>query len=125
MNVTVDDIVSYTGIGITELPSDISRIIIRATEIIEYVTLNRAMPDNDKHQRAFKNAICAQVEYWLTVGEDLDFIGNISSIMIGSFQMQLGNADNDRGMGTTSRLSPRSYQALLMGGLFNRGVRMR
>jgi hypothetical protein len=103
------------------LPSEAeqSRLLERASETIDYVTLERIDTDDDEHILATQKATCAQVEWWLEAGEGVDVSGPIQGYAIGSMQIQYG-AGTNRISPTT--LAPRARRYLLTAGLLYRGV---
>lgn len=113
---TIQDITDYTGV--TNLPDDIERQISRAEEIIDEVTRGRIDTDNTDHMEAAKKANCAQIEYWLSMGEDMDISNMPHNFSIGSFSMGSGNS----GQSDMPKLSPRARRHLLMAGLLYSGV---
>ena len=105
------DLASYLYVDESTLSSDVSRLLERASELVDYYTLGRIDTDNTNHISAAKKATCAQVEYWMNQGEDEDVKRAISGYTTGKTQVQF--ADN----GSHSRLAPRARQVLLAAGL--------
>jgi hypothetical protein len=104
----------------TELPDELeqTRLLERASTLIDRITLLRIDPGNAEHVEAAKNAVIAQVEYWVQGGEDVDVTGPVQGYQIGSLQVQFGAGENRI---TPGRLAPRAKDALLMTGLLYRG----
>jgi len=177
---TVEDLEEYLG---KDAPDKAERLLERATELINYYTLDRAgriitalvpqeydeweknvdylegdvveyeedhyicvlnhkatpntEPPNvlywaefepeevEKEILAFEGparlAVCAQVEYWLSTGDEFGFLGRLASYSIGSQSISVGQAAEE---GLTE-LAPRARQALTRFGLFYRGVSSR
>ncbi len=97
-----------------ELPSQIEKLIKRASELIDYFTLNRIDNTNAEHLQAAQNAVCAQVEYWVNIDESVDIIGPLNKFRIGSFGID----------GKLNVLAPRAKRFLLSQGLLYRGIRI-
>lgn len=110
---TTDDLQDYLGVT-RALPQDAQRLLERASELIEYVTLNRIDSSAPEDVTAAQKATCAQVEFWLETDESHAVLapreGSVSQI--GSLQVQ-----------NPSQLSPRARMILSTAGLLYRGVR--
>lgn len=111
---TVEELADYTG----QVVVDAERLLERASEFIDYVTLNRIDASKPNQLEAAKNATCAQVEYFLSVGEQIE--GPLQGVTIGSFQMQFGAGANRI---TPTYLAPRAQRYLLLAGLLYRGLK--
>lgn len=111
---------TYVGES-ASLPSDPEqdRLLERASEYIDEVTLGNIDTDNDDHVTAAQNATVAQVEYWLNADESVAVTGPIQGYAIGSVQVQFGAGSNRISPG---KLAPRARSYLFMAGLLNRGV---
>jgi hypothetical protein len=112
---THDDVAEYLGKTVEELPSDIIRLISRASELIHQLIKYNYISTNEDHQEAAKLATCAQVEYMQSVSEDALINPNVQSFSIGSVSMQLGQA------GSRAQLSLRSKSYLNEQGLLYKG----
>jgi polygalacturonase len=80
---TVDDLHAYLG---TDPPLDSQRLLARAQDLVDailntssYVIDANGNPTDAATIAAFKEAVCAQVEYWITNGDELDLLGNWTS----------------------------------------------
>jgi len=80
---TVDDLHAYLG---TAPPADSQRMLARAQDLVDavlntssYVTDTNDNPTDTATIAAFKTACCAQVEYWIANGDELDLQGNWTS----------------------------------------------
>ncbi|MCE5322141.1 hypothetical protein LLG46_02370 [bacterium] len=116
---TSADITTYTGIAADALPGDIDRLITRASEMVDDITPGFIDLDNADHLTAAKKAVCAQVEFWLEVGEDRDISGPVETYVAGKVQIQNGAGDNRVAPGY---LAPRARRVLLKAGLLYAGV---
>lgn len=115
------DLEAYVGAAVT-LPSDaeIDRLLDRASELIDEITLIRCVDaDNADQTEALNAATCAQVEYWLQAGEPRGMEGSVQSYSVGSVQVTYG-AGNRR-----PELASRARRHLLLAGLLYRGVTVR
>lgn len=112
---TRDDYAAFVGKDPQELPTDIDRLLQRASELIDYVTLGRIDTSNNDCLANARDAVCAQVEYWESAGEDIDIQSSPEQVIIGSFEM----------IGRMPTLAPRARRILLLAGLLSRTVRQR
>lgn len=86
---TADELAAYTG---GTAPADAARLLTRASELIDEVTRGRApsawadpLPDPlTADQAALRDAACAQVEFWMSFGEDHDVEGVRGSVTTGA-----------------------------------------
>src|SRR5690606_27078132 len=115
---TEADLAEYLGVGESQLPDDAGRLLERASELVDYLTLGRINPGNPEHAKAAKLATCAQVESWLETEEVGDKQGNVKRFSLGRFSMDFG----DQGV---PQVAPRAHRYLLLAGLLYRGVAMR
>ena len=102
-------------IGATRaLPLDAERLIVRASELIEYATLSRIDTDDTEDAEVAQKATCAQVEFWMETDESHAILApeGGSRTQIGSLVIQNPN-----------QLSPRARMILATAGLMYRGVR--
>jgi hypothetical protein len=109
---TKTDLAAYLGISETNLPLDSDRQLQRASELIDYATMNRTQATANAIPA--KNAAMAQVEFWMEAGEESDIYGakNFRSHSIGGISIQ----------GRISELAPRAKRILSREGLLYRGV---
>ncbi|PKM78534.1 MAG: hypothetical protein CVU90_02005 [Firmicutes bacterium HGW-Firmicutes-15] len=110
---TKEQLLLYLGLTEADLPSDIDRILARASETIDYFTSNHI---TNLHYQIAESATCAQVEYWLQIDESMDIIGSVKSFSMGKFSMDYATS--------MPVLAPRARQLLLRSGLMYRGVRI-
>ena len=118
MNAFADtnDLAEYLCKSKDELSDDCPRMLDRASELISDIVV---VPIKSAHADALKRATCAQVEYWLEVGEETDIEGPVQGSIIGKVQIQYGAGDNrvsPRG------LAPRAERVLSKAGLLYRGA---
>ncbi len=114
----VSELEEYTG---QDAPDDAERLLERASELIDYYTLNNIDEDDSDHMEAAQKAVCAQVEYWEELGDEHGIMVMLRQISIGSFSATAGQQD---GQSQIPELAPRAQQALFMKGLLSRGVSM-
>lgn len=111
-------------------PADADRLLERASELLDAEVLRGAwydidattlMPTNAQVITAFRQAVCAQVEFWGEVGEQNDTSGPIQGVSIGSVQIQYGAGDNRV---SPAFVAPRVIRALtvLPSSVFRGGV---
>jgi len=117
------ELADYLGVNEADLPDDASRLLERASDFIDYITLNR-IDDTDADQaEAARKAVCAQVEYWQELGGDeLMLMSKINEISIGEFSMTGGVANKSSEF---SELASRARQYLFREGLLNTGVELK
>lgn len=78
-----------------EPPEDLSRLLTRASELIDdycrtavYEVDDDDMPTEADDIAAFRDATCAQVEFWLASDEEDDILGPMESMSIGGLNAQ-------------------------------------
>jgi hypothetical protein len=111
------DLAEYLGLTEAELPTDAERQLQRASELIRHYTLGRVAVTNAAHVDAVKQATCAQVESWISDGEDSDTGRALKSYSIGRVSVAYADSGGNQGSGAVSRLAPRARQELLQAGL--------
>ena len=114
---TTTELAEYLGVQESDLPDDAERLLERASEMIDYYTLNRI--DETEDAEVAKKATMAQVEQWLEMGDE--GIIKIQGLTIGPFQAQFGAGDNR----TIPELASRARRFLFLEGLLYRGVNIR
>jgi len=115
---TPQDLAEYLGTDPSQLPADVERLLERASELVDYLTLGCVDPSNPEHLEAVKKATCAQVEAWMQTDEVGDKQGTVKRFTIGRFSMDFG----EQGV---PQVAPRARRYLLLAGLLYRGVQMR
>ena len=113
---TETELAEYLGLDETDLPDDAERLLDRASEMIDYYTLNRI---DEEDAEVAKKATMAQVEQWLEMGDE--GIVKLQGLTIGPFQAQFGAGDNR----TIPELASRARRFLFLEGLLYRGVDVR
>ena len=119
---TTTELAEYLGLDETDLPDDADRLLDRASEMIDYYTLNRIDEEDEDKAEAAKKATVAQVEWWIEFGDELGLTAVFNQISIGNFSAQTGGGQQESQI---SKLAPRAKQELFKAGLLNRGVSLR
>jgi hypothetical protein len=96
-------------------PDDVARLILRASELIDAVTMGNIDSDDTAHLAAAQAACCAQVEYWVQNREETEFEGAVKSRGTGKTSVTYATDGNPS-------LAPRAHRALLMAGLLYCGA---
>lgn len=112
---TLAELADYLGVQESDFPDDAERLLERASEMIDYHTLNRI----EAGETASK-ATCMQYEWWSQFDEfgTVNFLNNIS---IGPFSAGLSDSSG----GNIPELAPRAQQLLFLDGFLYRGVDVR
>lgn len=118
----VHDDETQTGL----LPPDAGRLLKRASELVQdsttaalYDTDSAGFPTGTATAAAFRDATCAQVEYWLTGDEEDDIQGPLQGVALGGQQQQYGAGAN---RATPMYLAPRAARFLRLAGLLPSAV---
>ena len=115
---TKADLAEYLYVDELDLPENAERLLMRASEFIQQVTIGNIDNSNLKHLEALKLATCAQVEYWNTIGETV--AAGINSFSLGDLSMDVSKS----GLASPSAsLSSRSRGYLNEQGLMYRGIK--
>ena len=122
----------YLGVAAGTLPTDAQRLLGRASELIQYATMDRvpepvdpgavpvdpaAITDVEAYQIACRKATSAQIEHWLGSGEEADIAGQPKRYTISKLSVDWGD---DK----PPELAPRARRYLFLAGLLYRGVGM-
>lgn len=100
---TEADLTGWLPSGVAPEAGDADRLLARASDLLDTDVLYAAvyevdtatsLPTDPDVIDAFRDAACAQVEYWLEVGEDIDTSGPVQGVSIGSVNIQYGAGDN-------------------------------
>ena len=118
------DLAEYLGTSVESLPSDSQRLLNRANELVKQITINNIDETIANHMEAAKLAVCAQVEYWQSMGETTAISGDIKSFSIGNFSVDYGGSGGKGSSSNTNQVSSRTRNYLNQQGLLYRGVRM-
>ena len=115
---TEEDLTAFVGDGYT-LPDDAERLITRAAELIDSSTLERAQyldaddPIEDGTPAAhLRDAVCAQVEFWLEVGVEFGVVEPKGAYSIGQMRIEQ----------MPMELAPRAFRFLRKAGVMYRAV---
>lgn len=108
---TEAELVAYLPVGIEV--SDADRLLARASELLDsvvtaYFEVDGDLPVDVVIAGAMRDAACAQVEFWLEVGEEHDVTGLRGSVSIGQLQIEQ----------LPATLAPRAKRILGAAGLF-------
>lgn len=98
---------------------DAERLLVRASELLDSMVIggysiadDTGLPTDTDVATALRDACCAQVEFWLEVGEEHDVVGLAGSVAVG--QLRVDRLPNT--------LAPRARRILGNAGLFREGV---
>lgn len=114
---TTADLEAFLGVDYT-VPADADRIIQRASELVAHRTIGLATAywhtptledPHDQYTEGLRDATCAQVEFWLEVGEEHDIVGLTGSVNSGKFSLSH----------LPQRLGPRARAFLIDAGLLH------
>lgn len=117
-------VAAYTGITLADLPSDVTRLIARAGELVDYATLGNIDTTDADHLAAAQTAVCAQVEHWISHGEDEDTGSSIRSYSIGKTSFSYGTGGSGSGSSGDAPLCKRAHRILAAAGLLYCGARV-
>ena len=112
---TTTDLAEYLFVTEDNLPADAERLLARASELVGSLVKRNYNPAIAAHTEAVKMAVCAQVEYWLSVGEDAAFSRNVQS-------ETHSKVSTTYFAGGRPEIAPRAYRFLLDAGLLYAGV---
>lgn len=79
---TTAQLAAYTGIAEGSLPSNADLMLDRASELLDDVIVATYTTTDSDVQDALQDAACAQVEFWLEVGEEHDITGQRGEVEI-------------------------------------------
>lgn len=124
---TPAQLAEYLGVAEGDLPSDASRLLGRASDLIDRIARGRydASTATAYVTAQVVKATCAQVEFWITGGEGADIEGGALRYRAGSVEVERaqGSSGSDASLG--SRTAPRARDALFLAGLMNAAVNVR
>ena len=98
-------------------PTNFERLAEKTSKFVDRMTLNRIDSDNVDHMEAAKKAVCAQIEFELSIDPLLADMKNVTSFNAGSFSMGFGGEGQ-----SFERLCQEAYTYLFDQGLLYRGV---
>lgn len=114
---TSADLAEYLAISQDDLPEDVDRLLARASEEVDYLTLNRVDTTETTHVTATKAAACALCEYWIRNAADT--AATVASYTIGKLTVNQPGAST---VPIDARTTARVRFALMKAGLLYRGV---
>ena len=120
---TTTELADYLYIDEADLPDDAERLLDRASELVDYVTLERIDETDTEEAEAAKKATMAQYEWWAESGDELGVTSSFDSISIGEFSVS--NYAGSEGAVKPGGLAPRAAQYLQLAGLLYGGVGIR
>lgn len=104
-------------------PEDLDRLLERASEVIDdhcrtavYEVDTDDLPTDAADIAAFRDAACAQVEFWLKGDDEDDVLGPLQGVILGDLQLQYGAGDNRV---SPLVLAPRAARILRNAGLYS------
>ena len=116
---TTTELAEYLGVQVADLPDDADRLLERASEMIDYYTLNKI---DEEDAEVAKKATMAQYEWWA----EFDEFGSqqfFDEMTIGPFTAR--NRSGGNRQGGAPELAPRARRFLFLEGLMYRGVNIR
>lgn len=120
---TLAQLAAFTGTAEGSLPPDSVRLLQRASELVQdstasavYDVDSSGLPTLTAAVNAFRDATCAQVEFWLTGDEEDDIQGPLENMSAGSQQQGYGSGTNRV---TPMYLAPRAARFLRLAGLLS------
>jgi len=116
---TEEQLATYMGKSVADLPDDAERLLERASEFIDRYSLGRINTEKERHENAAQEAACAQVEWWLVNEDEYERLPHYSQYQVGDFTV---HTSDGKGL---PRLAPRAFAALFIVGLMRRGVSTR
>lgn len=111
---TKTDYEEFTG---ETAPSNFDRLAEKISKMIDRQTLSRINLNNQEHIEAAKKAVCAQIEFELSIDPLLADMDNVTSFNAGSFSMGFGGKGQ-----SFQKLCQEAYTYLFDQGLLYRGV---
>ena len=105
-------------------PEDFMRASAKAERVIKKITHGRdynALPE--WQQQAYKEAICAQIEYYAVYGTEISVSGNTApEWTVGKVHVGGGRSDSGTATGAATMIAPGAIAALEQTGLLNPDV---
>ena len=84
---TEEDLIEYLEVDI--LPEGSLRLLKRASELIQQMTQSNIRTSIPTQMEALRLATCAQVEYWIEIGESNALFSGVNSFSNGDISMSL------------------------------------
>lgn len=113
---TVEELAEYLYQDQVDLPDDAERLLDRASEYMDKITLGKINVLDTDHETAAQKATCAQVEWWIENDDEFGIASNIKSIKLGNFSTSYNATD---GKSSVPVLAPRARDFLFLEGLLN------
>lgn len=119
---TTAQLAIYLGIPENQLPADAGRMLDRASELVDYLTKDRATDETDADILArLSKVVCAQVENWIQGGETQDTISKqVESYKVSKLSYTFSDSNQSIGTGI---LCQRAARELWLTGLLTNRVR--
>lgn len=113
---------AYLNKQVSELPTDYARLLERASELIDYITKNKAADVTEQEiLNRLAKSVCAQVESWISGGENQDILGkDVVGYQLSKLSYTF--SDNNKSIGN-GILCQRAARELWLTGLLTNRVR--
>ena len=115
------DLAAFLHVEVSALSSESDRMLERAQELIESATVGRIDTTDVAQMESVRKATCAQVEFWLSVGEDRDVSGPVEEYSASKVTIKNGSGSSRV---NPTYLAPRAQRILFNAGLLYRGASM-
>lgn len=102
---TLTDLATYLETTVDLLPLGSSRLLKRASELIQQTTQSNIRISMPSHMEALKLATCAQVEYWNEIGENNALSSGMKSFSNGDISITMQKEYNVLGNRATTYLN--------------------
>lgn len=116
---TTEDLMRFKGSE--ELPDNAPFLLDRANDLVEAMIRPNYNPNNDWHRKAARNAVCAQVSYWINTGTSPDDDSSFGSYTLGDLSVS-GRSSGSDGGSKPYALSPLALSYLRSECLLYKGV---
>ena len=87
-----------------DMPGDVDRLILLASDIVMYEVGRNFNPSSEAHVLAVKKAIGSQIEYWDDTGSTPTGSPGVSSYSLGELSVSMNGSSNTVARGTRSGL---------------------
>jgi hypothetical protein len=124
---TLADLTAYVPAGTAPMPTEpeATRVLTSASKVIDraamcgiYQTDTTGYPTDTAVRQAFRDATCAQVEWWIATGDEIGMSGQYQHVSIGSVSLQRGGGRMGGSAGTPGQeLAPKAETELRDGGV--------
>lgn len=116
---TTEDLMRFRGVE--ELPENASFLLDRANDLIGPMIRPNYNPNNAWHRDSARNAVCAQVFYWINTGTSPDDDSDFGSYTLGDLSVSGRSSGSDGGKNPNA-LSPLALSYLRSACLLYKGV---